>query len=220
MWFLLCQSKFNKSLISNLFSSHFCCVFLTSIGYIPSFCHLREDLVTATGKNAEQQPTHFTVGVQTDYRESETQTDPYSPEYVIQPGTTPSELLQLAALTWGTKSTVQTFTSYRRYYIIIFLKPWMSSLLLSVLRWIVYLYLWWQFPSGHGLPAGLAEVEMIERASAKRAWEASLPPLDDLSQLDKRRRMMEEMEAKEWAFREGEIQKWVVMYLNHFFLNP
>ncbi|XP_018533773.2 LOW QUALITY PROTEIN: cilia- and flagella-associated protein 91 [Lates calcarifer] len=120
----------------------------------------KEDLVTATGKNAEQQPTHFTVGVQTDYRESETQTDPYSPEYVIQPGTTPSELLQLAALTWG-----------------------------------------------HGLPAGLAEVEMIERASAKRAWEASLPPLDDLSQLDKRRRMMEEMEAKEWAFREGEIQK-------------
>ncbi|KAM7407243.1 hypothetical protein PAMA_003122 [Pampus argenteus] len=48
---------------------------------------------------------------------------------------------------------------------------------------------------------------MIERARAKQAWEATLPPLDDLSQLDKRRRMMEEMEAKEWAFREGEIQK-------------
>ncbi|XP_040912924.1 cilia- and flagella-associated protein 91 [Toxotes jaculatrix] len=120
----------------------------------------KEDFVTAGGKNAEQQYTHFTVGVQTDYRESETQTDPYSPEYVIQPGTTPSELLQLAALTWG-----------------------------------------------RGLPAGLAEVEMIERARAKRAWEVSLPPLDDLSQLDKRRRMMEEMEAKEWAFREAEIQK-------------
>ena len=26
------------------------------------------------------------------------------------------------------------------------------------------------FPVGHGLPAGLAEVEMIERARAKRAW--------------------------------------------------
>lgn len=61
--------------------------------------------------------------------------------------------------------------------------------------------------SGHGLPAGLAEVEMIQRARAKRAWEASLPPLSDLSQLDKRRRLMEEMEAKEWAFREGEIEK-------------
>ncbi|XP_042351125.1 cilia- and flagella-associated protein 91 [Plectropomus leopardus] len=118
------------------------------------------DFVATGGKNAEQQPTHFTVGVQTDYRESETQTDPYSPEYVVQPGTTPSELLQLAALTWG-----------------------------------------------RGLPAGLAEVEMIERARVKRAWEASLPPLNDLSQLDKRRRMMEEMEAQEWAFREAEIQK-------------
>ncbi|KAI3356327.1 hypothetical protein L3Q82_017549, partial [Scortum barcoo] len=114
----------------------------------------------STGGIAEQQPTHFTVGVQTDYRESETQTDPYSPEYVVQPGTTPSELLQLAALTWG-----------------------------------------------RGLPAGLAEVEMIQRARAKRAWEATLPPMNDLSQLDKRRRMMEEMEAKEWAFREEEIQK-------------
>ena len=26
------------------------------------------------------------------------------------------------------------------------------------------------FSAGHGLPAGLAEVEMIERARAKRAW--------------------------------------------------
>ncbi len=76
--------------------------------------------------------------------------------------------------------------------------------------------LWWQFASGRGLPVGLAEVEMIERARAKRAWEATLPPLDDLSQLDKRRRMMEEMEAKEWAFREGEIQKWVVLHLNRY----
>ncbi|MED6245671.1 hypothetical protein ATANTOWER_006425 [Ataeniobius toweri] len=113
-----------------------------------------------TPTDKECQPAQRSVGVQTDYRESETQTDPYSPEYVLPPGASPSELLQLAALTWG-----------------------------------------------HGLPAGLAEVEMIERARAKRVWEASLPPLHDLSQLDKRRRMMEEMEAKEWAFREGEIQK-------------
>uniref|UniRef100_A0A3Q1IHN5 Cilia- and flagella-associated protein 91 n=1 Tax=Anabas testudineus TaxID=64144 RepID=A0A3Q1IHN5_ANATE len=118
----------------------------------------KENLITGA-KNAELQLTH-TVGVQTDYRESETQTDPYSPEYLIQPGASPSELLQLAALSWG-----------------------------------------------HGLPAGLAEVEMIARARAKRVWEASLPPLDDLKQLDKRRRMMEEMEAEEWAFREGQIQK-------------
>lgn len=77
--------------------------------------------------------------------------------------------------------------------------------------------LWWPIPTGRGLPAGLAEVEMIARARAKRVWEASLPPLDDLKQLDKRRRMMEEMEAEEWAFREGQIQKWVVLHLSKFF---
>lgn len=42
------------------------------------------------------------MGVQTDYRDSEAQTDPYTPEYVVRPGTTPPELLTLATLTWGT----------------------------------------------------------------------------------------------------------------------
>lgn len=62
------------------------------------------------------------------------------------------------------------------------------------------------FP-GRGLPAGLAEVEMIERAREKRAWEATLPLLSDTTQYEKRRRMMDAMERKEWAFREKEIEK-------------
>lgn len=37
---------------------------------------------------------------QTDYRDSEAQTDPYSPEYVLRPGTKP-ELLTLALLSYG-----------------------------------------------------------------------------------------------------------------------
>uniref|UniRef100_A0A4W3GH31 Cilia- and flagella-associated protein 91 n=1 Tax=Callorhinchus milii TaxID=7868 RepID=A0A4W3GH31_CALMI len=100
-----------------------------------------------------------TVGVQTDYRENETQTDPYTPEYVVRPGSAP-ELLTLAMLTWG-----------------------------------------------QGLPAGLAEVEMIERARAKRAWESTLPPLSEVCLHDKRKKMMEDMERNEWAFREKEIEK-------------
>ena len=59
------------------------------------------------------------------------------------------------------------------------------------------------------MPAGLAEVEMIERARAKRAWEATLPSLNDMSQLEKRQKMMDEMERKEWALREREIEKCV-----------
>lgn len=48
---------------------------------------------------------------------------------------------------------------------------------------------------------------MIERAREKRAWEATLPPLSDSFQFEKRRKMMNAMERKEWAFREGEIEK-------------
>ena len=59
------------------------------------------------------------------------------------------------------------------------------------------------------MPAGLAEVEMIERARSKRSWESTLPPLNDTSQLDKRRKMMDDMERKEWALREEEIEKLV-----------
>ncbi|KAF7234879.1 Cilia- and flagella-associated protein 91 [Varanus komodoensis] len=58
-----------------------------------------------------------------------------------------------------------------------------------------------------GLPATQAEVEVIERAREKRAWEATLPPLNDAAHIAKRRRMMEEMERKEWAFREEEIEE-------------
>ncbi|XP_077864183.1 cilia- and flagella-associated protein 91-like [Saccoglossus kowalevskii] len=104
-------------------------------------------------------PLTRTVEIQTDYRDSEAQTDPYTPEYVVRPGSQP-ELLTLATLSHG-----------------------------------------------HGLPAGLAEVEMIERARAKRAWEATLPALSDTNQLDKRRKMMDEMERKEWELREQEIEK-------------
>ncbi|CAL8369073.1 unnamed protein product [Arctogadus glacialis] len=121
------------------------------------------DLLLAQLLVQQQAPTgpyHRTVGVQTDYRDSEAQTDPYSPEYVVRPGTAHPELLLLASLTWG-----------------------------------------------GGLPAGLAEVEMIERARARRLWEAGLPPLEDLGQLERRRAMMEAMETREWAFREGEIRR-------------
>lgn len=67
------------------------------------------------------------------------------------------------------------------------------------------------------MPAGLAEVEMIERARAKRAWEATLPPLNDVSQLEKRKKMMDEMERKEWALRESEIEKYFILNILTYF---
>ncbi|KAJ3192923.1 Cilia- and flagella-associated protein 91, partial [Irineochytrium annulatum] len=105
-------------------------------------------------------PPTRTVAIQTIFRESEAQTDPYSPEYVLRPGTAPPELLALATLTYG-----------------------------------------------YGLPAGMSELEMIERARAKRAWEATLPKVVDQDSFERRLKMMEEMELKEWEEREHEIRR-------------
>lgn len=101
--------------------------------------------------------THKTVGTQSDYRESETQTDAWTSEYYVRPGSAP-EVLTLASLSHG-----------------------------------------------QGLPAGLNEVIMIERARAKRAWEKTLPDIADESKVSERVRMMEEQEAREWKWREEEI---------------
>lgn len=112
-------------------------------------------------KELNRPPSSFTktIGVQTDYRDGEAQTDPYTPEYVVKPGTQP-ELLTLITLSFG-----------------------------------------------RGLPVGLAEVEMIERARAKRAWESTLPAINDPTMWEKRLKMMTEMERKEWLFREKEIEQ-------------
>lgn len=61
--------------------------------------------------------------------------------------------------------------------------------------------------AGQGLPAGLAEVEIIQHARAQRALEATLPPLNDLSEVDRRRQIIREMCLNEWAFREKQVQK-------------
>lgn len=50
-------------------------------------------------------PLHKTVETQTDYRDSEAQTDPYTPEYVVKPGEQP-ELLTLATLSYGESRNV------------------------------------------------------------------------------------------------------------------
>ncbi|KAM7065448.1 cilia- and flagella-associated protein 91 isoform 1-T6 [Acridotheres tristis] len=100
-----------------------------------------------------------TLGTQTDYRDGEAQTDPYSPEYIVRSGSVP-EILTIATLTWG-----------------------------------------------RGLPAGQAQMEIIDRIREKHTWEAALPPMDSTSNVAKRLKMMEAMERKEWAYREEEIDK-------------
>jgi hypothetical protein len=126
----------------------------------PDVLLAREQVATQQRQEDYHEPAAKNVGTQSDYRESDAQTDPYTPDYTVRPGSAP-ELLTLVSLAWGS-----------------------------------------------GLPAGLAEVEMIERARAKRAFEASLPPLDgdDPASFELRRRLMAEQELKEWEEREKEIE--------------
>ncbi|TYZ67704.1 hypothetical protein PybrP1_005818 [[Pythium] brassicae (nom. inval.)] len=102
------------------------------------------------------------VGVQTMYRDSDAQTDPYTPDYTIKKS--------------ATRAT-----------------PEVLSLL--------------HLRHGKGLPAGQAEVELIERARKKKAFEASLPPMTDEASFLLRKAMLEAQETREWAYREAEIDQ-------------
>lgn len=59
---------------------------------------------------------------------------------------------------------------------------------------------------GAGLPAGMHEIRLIERARMKRSWEKMLPPIVDNESLEQRRKIIEALERHEWACREQEIQ--------------
>ena len=120
-------------------------------------------------------PRSKTVGTQSLYRESEAQTVPYEPDFVVPDSMTDKQraLTERNATDGGAPE------------------------LLSI-RHLTF---------ANGLPAGLAEAEHIEKMRAKRAFEASLPPLSDVSQLPLRKRLMEEWEEAEWAEREAEIAR-------------
>ena len=66
------------------------------------FGYRQDPLSGAGGEGGHRAPTPLvkTVQTQTDYRDSEAQTDPYTPEYVVRPGSQP-ELLTVATLSYG-----------------------------------------------------------------------------------------------------------------------
>jgi len=108
-------------------------------------------------QQVEAEPLAKTVATQSDYRESETQTVPFTPDGVEPEGGEQPELIHLRDLVWG-----------------------------------------------RGLPAGVAEVEMIERARKRRAFEASLPDIGEDAETWKA--MMEKQQMEEMARREAEIK--------------
>eukprot|EP01065_Artemidia_motanka_P025514 TRINITY_DN30505_c0_g1_i1.p2 TRINITY_DN30505_c0_g1~~TRINITY_DN30505_c0_g1_i1.p2 ORF type:complete len:660 (+),score=285.96 TRINITY_DN30505_c0_g1_i1:86-2065(+) len=95
---------------------------------------------------------------QTDYRENECQTDPYTPDYWVEEGAQP-QVLAIMELKYGA-----------------------------------------------GLPAGLAEVEMIDRVKRRTEVEASLPQGGDDQSMAHRLQSLENLEQVEWNEREAHIK--------------
>ena len=60
---------------------------------------------------------------------------------------------------------------------------------------------------GRGLPASMAEMELIEQMREKRAFDNALPPTSDEACFILRRKLMEEQEFREWNKREEDIKR-------------
>ena len=106
-----------------------------------------------------EEPRTKTTEVQTVFRESEAQTNPYTPDYIINKENVP-EVLSIANLQFG-----------------------------------------------KGLPASMEEMELIAQMREKRAFENALPPTSDEASFYLRRKLMEELEVREWNKREEDIKR-------------
>lgn len=133
---------------------------------------MMSDLQTARVP-AEPEPPSKTIGTQSDYRESEAQTLPWEPDYVVPKE--PTEMQRLRQVAYNSDGPE-----------------------ILHLRGLNF---------GDGLPAGLAEVQHIKKLREKRAFEATLPPLDDVDRLPLRLKMIEEWETREWAERDVEVRQ-------------
>ncbi|MDA9097793.1 hypothetical protein N9L76_02545 [bacterium] len=124
-------------------------------------------------------PVHSsrTFGTQSDYRESEAQTAPYAPDFLLpnRPSSRQRVLNEKFAVS-GADGRPEVLTLRDEKY-----------------------------ATGEALSS--ADVVRIEKQRAKRVFEASLPPLSDTKLLPLRRKLMQEWEEAEWAEREREIAR-------------
>ena len=114
---------------------------------------------TADGTRINTEEGTCDVMCQTDYREMDCQTDPYTPDYYVEEGAQP-QVLALMEIKWGA-----------------------------------------------GLPAGVAEVEMIDRVKRRTQVESGLPQGGDDEAMTKRLDALESLEQIEWNERELHIKQ-------------
>ncbi|KAK6640802.1 hypothetical protein RUM44_012499 [Polyplax serrata] len=129
----------------------------THVGYRPRVPEYVMDLLSSYPKPETPPGTMKAKLIQTMFRDSEAQTDPYVVD--IAEGVNKGlEILTLGWLSWN-----------------------------------------------HGLPAGINEIQTIERARQKRAWEAALPLPFDNNTKEIRKMIIEAIEINEWNYREQVI---------------
>lgn len=146
-----------------------------------------------------EEPKTRDAEIQSDYRESEAQTDPFTPQYVIRSSKKAGASLRPASAGGdegereevldgvGDSGESESARSSR-------------DTLPEVLSLAHLTY-------GSGLPAGKDEIELIDKIRRRRHIESTLPSIDanDPSSLHRRLRVLEELELLEWAERDREI---------------
>lgn len=118
-------------------------------------------------------PAARTIATQSDFRETEAQTDPFSPDAAPTAAPTAKAASHAALHHCGGAAELSHLSSLT-------------------------------FAFGHS-PDG-ADVAAVRRLRAKRAFEASLPPLSDTAALPRRQAMLEAWESQEWAAHEAGIK--------------
>ena len=114
-----------------------------------------------------------TIGTQSDFRESEVQTEPFSPE---------AAPLHVLSAKEAAHSALHHCSGAPEL-------AHLESLKFSLNQ-----------------APGSSDVAKINKLRAKRAFEATLPPLNDMKLLPLRQKMMEAWEQQEWDEREGQLQ--------------
>ena len=130
------------------------------------------DGVTSAASLAE--PTSRTVATQSIFRESDAQTDPYSPDVAPAAAATIKQQLLSAQHHCGDTSELARLADMR-------------------------------FALGN--KPGADDVAQVMRLRARRAYEATLPPADNLETLPQRLAMLEQWEQQEWDEREAGLQQ-------------
>lgn len=141
-----------------------------------------------------------TIGIQTDYRDSECQTDPYTPQYVIKSVNTDKNDQTNVVENNNNNNNENSEPNSKN-------KNKQPAIL--DLQHLSY--------SKGTLPVGYDEIEALERETIKKQIIAALPNTNDPKMLPFRRKVLTQLEKSDWEYRESLMKKEQALRLNAIF---